>query len=90
MIEVKYDIDRLRLSVNGHAGYAPNGSDIVCAGVSTLIYTLINSCDCDVYKDTITVHGSSEVYRAVITGLKMISKKYQKNLRLVPYRSNEE
>ena len=87
MIEVRYDPDRLRLSINGHSGYAPIGQDIVCAGVSTLIYTLINSCDCDVYGDSITVFDSGEVYRAVIRGLQMISNKYPKNLHLVPYRS---
>ena len=29
------------LSVNGHAGYAEPGSDIVCAGVSAITYALI-------------------------------------------------
>ncbi|MBO4635992.1 MAG: ribosomal-processing cysteine protease Prp [Clostridiales bacterium] len=31
--------------VSGHSGYAESGSDIVCAGASTLIYTLINSLE---------------------------------------------
>ena len=31
------------LTVDGHAGYAPDGQDIVCAAVSTLICTL-NGC----------------------------------------------
>lgn len=31
--------------INGHAGYAEPGKDIVCAGVSTLVQTLIASLD---------------------------------------------
>lgn len=31
----------IRLSVNGHAGYAEHGKDIVCASASILTYTLI-------------------------------------------------
>ena len=33
------------LSVKGHANYAEHGKDIVCAGVSTLIQTLIESLE---------------------------------------------
>ena len=31
------------VSVEGHSGFAEAGSDPVCAGISTLVYTLINS-----------------------------------------------
>lgn len=34
-----------RISIQGHAGYAPHGQDIVCAGVSTLAQTLIASIE---------------------------------------------
>lgn len=34
-----------RIIIDGHAGYAPNGKDIVCAGVSTLAQTLIASIE---------------------------------------------
>lgn len=30
------------VEIKGHTGYAEQGKDIVCAGVSTLAYTLIN------------------------------------------------
>ena len=33
------------ISVQGHAGYAKPGKDIVCAGVSTLVQTLIQSVE---------------------------------------------
>lgn len=41
MIEVK--VRRHMLTVSGHAGYAPDGQDIVCAGVTALTQTLISS-----------------------------------------------
>lgn len=43
MIIAKYtkDGEMHTLSVNGHAGYADKGQDIVCAGVSAIIYALI-------------------------------------------------
>ncbi len=31
--------------MSGHANYAPPGQDIVCAGVSTLVQTLIQSIE---------------------------------------------
>ena len=30
-----------RVTVQGHAGYAPKGQDVVCAAVSALVYALI-------------------------------------------------
>lgn len=43
MIRVSFERDngRLRIRADGHAGYAPHGEDIICAGVSTLLYTCI-------------------------------------------------
>lgn len=32
-----------KIEINGHAGYAEAGKDIVCAGVTTLTQTLIRS-----------------------------------------------
>ena len=34
-----------RLAVDGHAGYAEQGKDIVCAAASTLFYTLARELD---------------------------------------------
>ena len=34
-----------RITVTGHANYAACGEDIVCAGVSTLVQTLIQSVE---------------------------------------------
>lgn len=43
MIIARYDRngDTHILSVNGHAEYAEKGQDIVCAGVSAIVYALI-------------------------------------------------
>lgn len=41
MIEVMVRDDHIRIS--GHAGYAGLGKDIVCAGVSVLVQTLVKS-----------------------------------------------
>lgn len=46
MIDVcirKYGEHYTEVYVEGHAGYANRGKDIVCAGVSALTYNLINS-----------------------------------------------
>ena len=40
------------ISLIGHAQYAEHGQDIVCAGVSTLVQTLIQSLD-ELVTDTI-------------------------------------
>jgi len=40
MIQIRIDVEGMRLEIDGHAGYAPEGQDIICAAVSTLAYTL--------------------------------------------------
>lgn len=39
MISVLIDRDEISLAMDGHAGYADAGSDIVCAAASILVYT---------------------------------------------------
>ena len=34
-----------KISIEGHAGFAPSGQDIVCAAVSTLFQTLVWSIE---------------------------------------------
>lgn len=43
MIEVTRQTDRITIS--GHANYAEHGKDIVCAAVSVLVQTLIQSVE---------------------------------------------
>lgn len=44
MIEV--NVTQTGLTVEGHAGYAKKGNDIICAGVSVLAQGLIRSLNC--------------------------------------------
>lgn len=50
MIEVSVHKDSVALC--GHAGYAPPGQDIVCAGVTALVQTLVKSIE-DLTEDKI-------------------------------------
>ena len=43
MVEVC--VRKNEIKVSGHAMYAPHGQDIVCAGVSSLVRTLIHSIE---------------------------------------------
>lgn len=40
-IQITQDESGLELFAAGHAGYAPQGQDIVCAGVSALLYGFV-------------------------------------------------
>lgn len=35
--------DNMVIIAEGHSGYGDRGSDIVCAGISVLVYTLVNT-----------------------------------------------
>lgn len=43
MVRIRFNPEKLEIDIRGHSGYAKNGSDIVCAGVSTLFYTLVET-----------------------------------------------
>ena len=45
MTTVRYDPDRYRLLVEGHAGSAPAGEDLVCAAASILGWTLVANAE---------------------------------------------
>jgi uncharacterized protein YsxB (DUF464 family) len=94
MIEVK----RIEsgLTITGHAGFAPHGQDIVCAGVSALAQTLIVSLE-SLTQDPIeyvcqpgTVeikHGNLSEQGQVLVdsffvGLRMIADSYPNNVKL--------
>lgn len=52
MIEITFNAEELSLRVEGHAGQADKGQDIVCSAVSTLFWTLAKSLLC--LEDTLT------------------------------------
>ena len=85
------------IKISGHAGYAEPGKDIVCAGVSTLVQTLIQSIE-ELTEDKIEYsihHGMAEIkYRnlseagklltgSFFVGVRMIAGEYQDYVRLV-------
>lgn len=76
------------LTVSGHAEYAEAGKDIVCAGVSALVYGAAGALEKRrvgfVFRDeeevTLHVRGGGEfeegVFSAVCTGLEQIAENY--------------
>nr|DAY53253.1 MAG TPA: YsxB-like protein [Caudoviricetes sp.] len=95
MIEVKIRPDEITLF--GHANYAVAGQDIVCAGVSSLVRTLIRSIE-DLTRDEIEYKVSpgwvdiqygnlSEKARTLVdsffVGICMIADEYPDCVRIV-------
>jgi uncharacterized protein YsxB (DUF464 family) len=90
--------DRIRLICEGHAGYARVGSDIVCAGISTLINAWGAKCQQMEEKGMITIDemrqgpgfliltirgkGWEEAFSVVEIGLKLIEENFPQNLSL--------
>lgn len=57
------------ITVKGHAGYAEPGKDIVCAAVSVLVCTLIESIT-ELTEDELThdiEHGNTEINYGIIS-----------------------
>lgn len=94
MINVKCNNNGL--TITGHAGFADSGQDIVCAGVSAIVQTLIQSVE-DLTMDTIdytmqpgfvdikfyTMSGDSNVlFEAAMIGLQMIADAHPHNVTI--------
>lgn len=95
MINVKTDLHSY-ISIEGHAGYAPAGSDIVCAAVSILYETLKrilvlpmeakftedeDSVQIDIHEEYLSVAG----YRYLsffLTGIEALEQAYPKHVQL--------
>ena len=53
---IKVNITKDEITIKGHSGYAQNGSDIVCASISSIAITTVNALlsideDCIEYKE---------------------------------------
>ena len=89
MTEVRFyeDSKEFSIEVEGHAGYAEMGSDIVCSAISILIQTL------EAYMDVVATETDSEIrsgyawvygkgseaiesFRTILTGLRLIEATY--------------
>lgn len=88
--------DDYRITIKGHANYAPLGQDIVCASVSTLVQVLIK-CIEDMTEDKIEYSirpgmvdikfgNLSEKAQLLVSsffiGAQMIADQYPNNVRL--------
>lgn len=94
MIEVRRHSDGIKIT--GHAKYAEPGKDIVCAGISTLAQTLIQSIE-DLTKDNIQYdlspgrvdikHGDLSkqgqlLIDSFFVGVNLIADEYPANVRI--------
>ena len=84
MIEVRIRPEQMEIS--GHAGYAELGKDIVCAGVTALMQTLIQSID-DLTEDKIEYRispGKAEIeYRNLSEKSKTLVDSFFVGIRLI-------
>lgn len=95
MIELHRQKDGFKLI--GHANYAPIGQDIVCAGVSTLVQTLIQAIE-EMTEDKIEYsmqsglveikHGilserAQVLFESFFVGMKLIAGTYPTCVRIV-------
>lgn len=78
--------------ISGHANYAPHGQDIVCAGISTLVFTFlkcVTPSDVQIKNGLIectfpTLDGNDYIYYDyLIVGLEMIAAAYPDHVEVV-------
>lgn len=95
-VEYKKSLYKVELIVKGHSEWNKIGRDIVCAGVSALISTLVMHFAGDGCNETglffeledgyaeISTYDSElvEHFEFVLTGLKAIAKAYPKNVKV--------
>ena len=98
MIIVKTDGSSF-IEISGHAGYAPAGSDIVCAAVSVLYEALKELLSGQVIVDEsenvstlkarhwLTAPWKPEYMEFFITGIKGVAEAYPENVKLMIKRS---
>jgi uncharacterized protein YsxB (DUF464 family) len=85
------------IEMNGHSGYAESGKDIVCAGVSSLVYAALNSFD-SVEENRIQINDGmlklnlrgkkvsdhdQIVLQVMLNGFSMIASQYKKNVKII-------
>lgn len=83
---IKITLTKNSLHITGHAQYAPLGKDIVCAAVSILAFTFMNTYQVQVNKygnNIIDLSFDDEVDTKFIrTGFKLIEEEYPNNVRV--------
>ena len=94
---IKIDIKKDLIKITGHAGYADAGKDIVCASVSSIVYTSVNgimNIDQDAIKFSdkkdileIKIINKSKVVNILINSmidlLEDLENQYPENIKIV-------
>ena len=57
---IRVDYNKKIIKISGHAGYAEAGKDIVCASVSSIIYTTVNGI-MNLNKDAIRFTDNNDI-----------------------------
>ena len=100
MIRVKFFVGNRQLKgfqISGHAGFAENGEDIVCASVSSAAYMAANTitdvicANADAAEGDggmcVTLNQPNEQAQAVLKGLELhlteLSKQYPENIKII-------
>jgi uncharacterized protein YsxB (DUF464 family) len=93
---IKVNIKEDEITIKGHSGYSEEGSDIVCASVSSISITTVNALlsideDCITYEEAdgylnIKIKKHSEVIDKLINNminlLTELEKQYKKNIEI--------
>ena len=93
---IKICVNKNEITIKGHSGYSDEGSDIVCASVSSICITTVNALisideGCITYKDSdgylnIKINKHNEVIDKLIDNmvnlLKELEKKYKKYIEI--------
>ena len=76
---IKVQIDKNIIEVIGHANFNPKGKDIVCASVSSIIFTSVNGI-LNIDKDAIVYKDDNKVMSIEIVKNDSITKKLIDNM----------
>lgn len=93
---IKINISKDEITIKGHSGYAKEGSDIVCASVSSIAITTVNALlsideDCIEYKENdgylnIKINKHNEIIDKLIDNmvnlLKELENDYKKYIEI--------
>jgi len=75
-----------KITIAGHSGYRENGSDIICASISTASQMLqnITQCEYSETQDSYTLHISSQDKNAkvFIELMKQLEEQYKEHVRV--------
>ena len=93
---IKININKDEITIKGHSGYGIEGTDIVCASVSSICITTVNALlsideDCITYEENdgylnIKINKHNEVIDKLINNminlLKELEEQYKKNIEI--------